>query len=66
MNSIITYSLEACNPTKAEMKNINRIMENIITRILMVNNNTKGATIHRDWPAGYGNNYKQEQNQLLK
>ena len=34
--SIITYSLEACNPTKAEMKSINRIMENIITRILMV------------------------------
>jgi hypothetical protein len=34
--SIITYSLEACNLTKAEMKNINRIMENIITRILMV------------------------------
>ncbi len=36
MVSIITYSREASKPTQAEMKIINRIMANIITRILIL------------------------------
>lgn len=36
VTSIITYSMEACNQTKAEMKILNRMYDNILTRILMV------------------------------
>ncbi len=35
MIHIITNSIEAWNPTKMELKNTNKIMENVIARKLM-------------------------------
>ncbi len=53
--SIITYSMEACNPTTVEVKNTGRNMETIISRTLFMlmvpPNSTKKATLHRDGPA---------------
>ncbi len=38
--SIVIYSMDACNPIKAELKNANGIMEHIITWILMASPTT--------------------------